>query len=137
MTSVRNAFRAVAVACDTTHFPGLTEGQPRQTIICIAINQIADPLPQGGRMKASDTVRLKTQVIIVGRDKETVKWALGELVRTSKHGESPTPQLIDLHQEKESKKVQTTIDRFFEEKKQARQQPSKKPRTSREVVDEE
>jgi hypothetical protein len=137
IASLHTALRAVAVACDTMHYPGLTEGQPRQTIMCIAINQVADPLPQGGRMKSSDIVRPKTQVIVAGRDKETIKWALSEFVRTSKHGESPTHELIDLHQDKESKKVQTTIDQFFEEKHQARQQPSKKPRTVQEVVAEE
>jgi hypothetical protein len=44
-TSMVNAFRSVAIACDTLHCPGLTEGRPRHTIICIAVNQIADPLP--------------------------------------------------------------------------------------------
>jgi hypothetical protein len=109
--SVNKVFRAVAVACDTTHCPGLTDGQPRQTIICIAINQIVDPLPQGGRMKASECVRPKRQVTVVGRDKGTVKWALGEYIRASKHGESPTHERVDLFQDKESNKVQTTMDR--------------------------
>jgi hypothetical protein len=129
-TCMVNAFRSVAIACDTSHYPGLVEGQPRHTIICIAVNQIADPRPQGGKTKASDIVRLKTQVTIVGRDKESVEWALGEAMQVSKHGESPTHERIDLFHDKESKMVQTTIDRFLKEKKQARQRPSKIPRSS-------
>jgi hypothetical protein len=124
-TSMPTAFPSVAIACDKSHCPGLTEGQPRDTISCIAVNQIANPLPQGGRMKASERVCLRTQVTIIGRDKESVKWALGDTFRASKHGESPTHERIDLFQGKESKKVLTTIDQLFEEEKQARQQPSK------------
>jgi hypothetical protein len=56
-------------------------------------------------MKASDSVRLKTQATIVGRDKESVTWTLSETFRASKHGESPTHERIDLFQDKESKKV--------------------------------
>jgi hypothetical protein len=48
------------------------EGQPFQTIICIAVNQIAYPLPQGGRVKAGDSICLMAQVTIVGQDKELV-----------------------------------------------------------------
>jgi hypothetical protein len=55
-------------------------------------------------MNASDSVRLKTQVTIVGRYKESVKWVLDEAFRASKRGESPTHT---------SKMVQTTIDYFL------------------------
>jgi hypothetical protein len=125
-TSIVNALRSTGTACDTMHFLGLTEGQPRQTIICIVVNQIADPLPQGGKMKASDCVRLKTQVTLVGRDNASVKWALRETMKAGKHRESPTHDRIDLFQDTESNSVLTTIDRFIEEKKQTRQQPPKK-----------
>jgi hypothetical protein len=53
-----------------------------------------------------------------------------------KHRESPLHERIDLVQDTESKMVQTTIDKFFGEKKKARQQPPQNPRTGREVVDE-
>jgi hypothetical protein len=136
-TSLVNAYRAVAIACDTTHFPGLTEGQPRQTIICIAVNQIADSLPQGGRMKAGDSVRNKTDVTIVGRDKESVRWAMDEAIKACKRKESPTHNRIDLFQDTESKMVQTTIVNFFGKKKKVRKQPPQNGRMGREVVDEE
>jgi hypothetical protein len=37
-TSMLNAFRTVVIACDTSHCPGLAQGQSRHTIICIAVN---------------------------------------------------------------------------------------------------
>jgi hypothetical protein len=136
-TSLVNAFRAVGIACDTTHYPDHTEGQPRSTIVCFAVTQIADSLPQGGRMKTGGSVRTKTKVTIVGRDKESVQWALGEVMKVCKHGESSsTHERIDLFQDTETKMVQTTIDNFFEAKKKARKQPPQKPLTGREVVDE-
>jgi hypothetical protein len=136
-TSMTNAFRAVAIACDTTHYPGLVDGQPRQTIICIVVNQIADSLPQGGRMKTGGLVRNKTEVTIVGRDKESVGWAIEETLKAGKRQESPTHNRIDLFQDAESKKVLTTIVKKFEQKKKLRQQPPQNGRTGREVVDEE
>jgi hypothetical protein len=48
------------------------EGQPFQTIICIAVNHIAYPLPQGGRVKAGDSICLMARVTIVGQDKGLV-----------------------------------------------------------------
>jgi hypothetical protein len=102
------------------------------TRLLILYHRVGD----GKQVKVSVS-SLKTQVTIVGWDKESYKWALGETIRASKHGESPTHERIEMLQDKESKKVQITIDHFFEEKTQARQQPSKKPRWGREVVDEQ
>jgi ribosomal protein L19 len=65
--------------------PWFYEGQPIQTIICIAVNQIAYPLPQGGRMKAGDSIRPMTQVTIVSQDKESVNRVVGEVMHIHKH----------------------------------------------------
>lgn len=92
---------------------------------------------RGGRTKAGDSVRPKTQVIFVGRDIETIKWVMNEAMEAGRKGESPTHERIDLFQDNESKMVQPKIDHFFEEKKKARQQPSLTPRLGRVVGDEE
>jgi hypothetical protein len=67
----------------------------------------------------------------------SVGWPLAEAVKASKCQESPTHHRIDLFQDVESKLVQTTIVKFFEQKKKGRQQPPQNGRTGREVVDEE
>ena len=89
-------------------------------------------------MKTGDSVRMKTKVTFVGRDKDSVSWALIEALKSCKHGgeSTSTHERIDLFQDTETKMVQTTIGNFFDAKKKARQQPPHKPLTGREVVDE-
>ena len=40
-TSLVNAFRAVGIACDTLHYPDLTEGQPRVAIVLLSVRWLS------------------------------------------------------------------------------------------------